>query len=205
MAALEEQDDDGDQQQKTSRERIEEELDGGVNPVRPSPDADEQVHGDQHRLPEDVEQHEIQGAEDADHRRLHDQHGDHEFPHTRFDGGPRGDDADRREQGGEQDQPEADAVDAQGVADGGSRDPLGHFPELHLRPLRLKPEIEGHGQEKLKRRGPEGHMLDGRLIFEKSHDGDADHRQQDQQRQQVRQFCRIQNDVRHRSRYMLSR
>ena len=65
---MEVEDQNGHQHQQGAEHGEQEELDGGVNPAgRIAPDPDEQVHGDEHHFPEDVEQEEIQGDEDADH------------------------------------------------------------------------------------------------------------------------------------------
>ena len=41
---------------------IQEELDGRVQAPRPAPDPDDEVHRDQHDLPEDVEQEEVEAT-----------------------------------------------------------------------------------------------------------------------------------------------
>ena len=46
---------------------IEKELDRRVQLARTTPDPDQEVHGDQHDLPEDVEQDEVEGAEHTEH------------------------------------------------------------------------------------------------------------------------------------------
>src|SRR3989441_10413255 len=61
------------------RSCVEDELDRRVNAVGAAPDADDEVHRDQHRLPEDVEEEEVEADEHAEHPRLEDQHRDHEF------------------------------------------------------------------------------------------------------------------------------
>src|SRR5256885_8817162 len=49
-----------------------------VDTVGAAPDPDDEVHGDQHRLPEHVEEEEVQTHEDPEHPRLEDQHRRHE-------------------------------------------------------------------------------------------------------------------------------
>ncbi len=68
---------DGEQHQHRAEQRIEEELEGGVDPVLAAPDADDQEHRDEAALEEDVEQHEIERTEDADHERLEHEESDH--------------------------------------------------------------------------------------------------------------------------------
>ena len=50
-----------------------EELDGGVQPVRTPPDADKEIHRHQHHFPEHEEEQEVQGNERTDHPRLQQQ------------------------------------------------------------------------------------------------------------------------------------
>src|ERR1019366_472182 len=58
------------QHQHRASQGVEEELNGGVELARAAPDPNQQVHGNQHRFPEDEEQEEIQRHEDAEHARL---------------------------------------------------------------------------------------------------------------------------------------
>ena len=60
----------GDEHQHAADQGEEEELDGGVLPPRAAPDADEEVHRQQHHFPEHVEEEEVQGHEDAQHARF---------------------------------------------------------------------------------------------------------------------------------------
>ena len=61
------EDEERDQHQHAARERVEEELHGGVDAPLVAPDPDEEVHRDEHRLPEHVEEEEVERDEDADH------------------------------------------------------------------------------------------------------------------------------------------
>ena len=63
--------DDADQEQDAARQRVEEELERRIDPAVAAPDADDHVHRDQHRLPEDVEQEQVERAEHPQHQRLH--------------------------------------------------------------------------------------------------------------------------------------
>ena len=47
-----------------------EELDGSVDSVFTTPDADHEIHGDQHQFPENVEEEQIKGNEGAQHGRI---------------------------------------------------------------------------------------------------------------------------------------
>ena len=62
-----------DQDEHAAEQRVEEELDGGILAARPAPDADEEVHRQQHHFPEDVEQEEVQRQERAEHARFQEQ------------------------------------------------------------------------------------------------------------------------------------
>ena len=65
---------DRHQHQQRADHREQEELDGGVDPARPAPDPDDEVHRDQHHLPEHVELEEVQRDEGAEHARLEEEH-----------------------------------------------------------------------------------------------------------------------------------
>ena len=59
-------DHDGHQHEERAGHGVDEELDGGVEPVGASPDPDDEVHRDQHHLEEDVEDEQVEGDEDPD-------------------------------------------------------------------------------------------------------------------------------------------
>ena len=63
----------GDQDEHAAEQGVEEELDGGIFAARPAPDADEEVHRQQHHFPEDVEEEEIEREERAEHAGFEDQ------------------------------------------------------------------------------------------------------------------------------------
>ena len=107
--------DDGHQKQGGTGQRVEEELDGCVALVRSAPDRDEQVHGHEHGFPEEVEEHEVQGREDADAGRGHEQQDDVELLDAPGDVVPGAEHAQRQEGHGQQDHEQADAVDAEMV------------------------------------------------------------------------------------------
>ncbi len=64
-------------------------------PSRVAPDADKQVHGDQHHFPEDIEQEEVQGTEHPDHTAHQGQQANHEFLDPGLDVRPGGQDTQR--------------------------------------------------------------------------------------------------------------
>jgi hypothetical protein len=105
----------GHQKHHRAGQSIEEELDRGILSARPAPDPDEQIHGDEHHLPEDIEEDKIHGTEDADHGGLHNQQTDHELLHPLADIGPGTKDTEGHDKGGQHDQQDADPVEAQGI------------------------------------------------------------------------------------------
>ena len=71
---LEAVDDHGAEHQQRADHRVDDERDRRAQPPRPAPHADQDVERDQHRLPEDVEEQEILGGEDADDRAGQEEH-----------------------------------------------------------------------------------------------------------------------------------
>src|SRR2546422_6017212 len=65
---------DPQEHQNRTQQGVEEEFDGGVELPWTSPDPDQEIHRDQHDLPEDVEEEEIERDEGPQHSRLEDQH-----------------------------------------------------------------------------------------------------------------------------------
>ena len=112
------EDQDGNKHQHASSHGKEEELDGCIDPsLGISPDADEKVHGDEHHFPEDIEEDEIEGDQGTDHSCFQEEKGDHEFLHPEGNGLPGAQDAEDGQKGGQEDQEQADSIDAQLVAD----------------------------------------------------------------------------------------
>ena len=150
LAVVEVEDQNGHQHQQGAEHGEQEELDGRIDPAgRVAPNPDEQVHGDEHHFPEDVEQEEVQGDEDADHAGHQGQQADHEFLDPDLDVVPGGQDAQRGEEGGEHDEQQGKAVDPHVVADTVSRQPLPALHELHGRGLAVEVKPEGQGNQEL--------------------------------------------------------
>jgi hypothetical protein len=103
--------DDGHQHQHGAGHGVEEELHRGVDAAVVAPDADQEVHGHQRDFPEHVKQEEILRHEDAHQAEFQQQQEGEEFLDAILHGAPGDQHADGREEGGEQDEPEADAVD----------------------------------------------------------------------------------------------
>ena len=108
---------DGEEHQDRAEQRVEEELEARIDAPLAAPDADDQEHRDQAGLEEQVEQHEVEGREDADHRRLEDEEGDHVLLDAVLDRVPRSQDAERHQERREQDERHREAVDAELEAD----------------------------------------------------------------------------------------
>ena len=114
---------DGDQHQQAPRHREEEELDRRVDPPLAAPDADQQVHRDQHHFPEDVEQEEVVGEQRAEHAGGEQEERGAEQRPVLADPLPRAEHHDRQQQDAEHHERHRDAVHRQVVADAVARDP----------------------------------------------------------------------------------
>ena len=122
--------DDADQHQQRAEQRVEKELDRRVDPVLAAPHPDQQRHRDQHDLPEDVEDEEIERHEHAEHAGFEQQQRDVILARPAIDGVPRPDDGDHREQRGQPDQDDRDPVDAHEVGDAEVRQPVDLSPGM---------------------------------------------------------------------------
>src|SRR5580704_5759832 len=98
---------------------VQDEFDGGVDAAVMAPNADEQVHRNQHYFPEEEEEEEVERKEDADDSDFQQQDGDEEFFDALLDALPRTEYGDYREKGRQDDQKDADAVDSQMIVDVG--------------------------------------------------------------------------------------
>jgi hypothetical protein len=80
---------DADQHEDRSSHGVQNKFDGGVNAAVVAPDADQQVHGDEHHFPEEEEKEKVEGEEDADDANFEKQDGDEEFLDALLDAAPR--------------------------------------------------------------------------------------------------------------------
>ena len=110
---------DGEQHQHRTEEGVEEELERGIDAARTAPHADDDEHRDEAALEEDVEKHDVERAEDADHHRLEEQEGDHVGLHALLHGFPARQDAERHQEGRQDDEQHRDAVHAHVVRNAG--------------------------------------------------------------------------------------
>ena len=77
LLAEEHQGQDADQHQGRAEHRVDEELEGGVDPPLVAPPADEEVHRDEHDLPEQEEHEQVERQEHPDAARLQQEHPRH--------------------------------------------------------------------------------------------------------------------------------
>ena len=133
---------DGDEHQQRPGHREQDELHGGVDAAAAAPDADHEVHRNQHRFPEHVEEEEIEADEDADHPRLEHEERHHELLHAVVDGVPGGRERDRCDERGEEHEQQADAVDADVIADTEPGNPAAVLHELIVRGATVEAEVE---------------------------------------------------------------
>ena len=103
-----------------------------------SPDADQEIHRDQHHFPEQEEQEQVQRNEHADHSGFQNQQRDEKAFHALVNRFPGSEDRNRREQRGQQDQKQAEPVDAQVVVNRRLRNPGAKFIQLIAGCVRIK-------------------------------------------------------------------
>ena len=120
------------QHQDRAEKCVQKKLDRGVNAVRAAPDADDQIHRDQHPLEEDVEQHAVERGEDAIKKPRHDQEGRHVLRNLFLDHDPARPDHEHRDKAVEKHQQHRDAVDAEKIVDVEAGNPLLGLDELHF-------------------------------------------------------------------------
>ncbi len=143
--------------QDRAEHRIQHELQRGINAAAVSPDADQEIHRDQHHFPEQKEQEQIERNENADHSGLKDQKANKEAFYALVDRFPRCQDRNRRKQRGQQNEKQAESVNAQVIVDRGLRNPGAEFFPLIAGGVRVKSTKEqqrksefddrrGHGQ-----------------------------------------------------------
>ena len=95
--------DDRDEHQHAAGHRVEDELDRGVDAPLVAPDPDQEVHRDEHRVPEDVEEEQVERDEHAEHRGLEREHEEREHLDVLVDRLPRGQQRQRRQEAGQHD------------------------------------------------------------------------------------------------------
>ena len=138
---------DGEQHQHRAEQRVEEELVRRVDAVLATPNADDDEHRDQAGFEEDIEEHDVERHEDADHQGLEDQEGDHVFLQTLLDRGPARENAEGHEQSRQDDEEHRDAIDADMVGDPRAEPGvLLHHLEADIGIVEVDPDEERHDE-----------------------------------------------------------
>ncbi len=133
-----------DQDEDAAEQGVEEELDGGVLAARAAPDADQEVHGQEHDFPEDVEQEEIQRQERAQHAGFQKQK-QHAVAADETVDLPASDHGQKRQHCGQDHERHADAVGAHVVVDVEVRDPrIARQPIAAVLRVALPPRLQFH-------------------------------------------------------------
>ena len=145
--------DDRHQHQQPAEQAVEQELHRRVLALADTEAPDHEIHRDQHRLEEDVEEEDIGGHEDTDNHRLEHKQQREVGLHTALGAVsvvPRSEDHDRHQHDGHQDQDERDAVHTDRVMHTELRNPVVYLGELELRTVRL--EAQRHHNRDRQRR-----------------------------------------------------
>ena len=120
-----EHEDHCDQHQHRAQQGVEEEFHRRINTVGSTPDTDHQKHRDQATFKEDVEHHQIERGEHADHHRFQQQEGDHVVGDAFLDCA-RSQNTDRHQGRGQHDKQDRNPVHAHAIAQTDTFQP-GHF------------------------------------------------------------------------------
>ena len=177
---------EGDQHEGRAEQGVEEELDGGVEPVLAAPHPDHEVHRQQHDLEEHEEQDQVLGHEGAEHAGVEHQHQDEERLGVAGirDVVPRVDDDQRGDQQGQGHQRERDPVEADREPGVDHLDPPAVDQELQLLGLVVVEVLqEQHAHHGRAQAGDQGDELVGLLLLARDHhhDGDPDEGEEDHQ------------------------
>ena len=172
---------DRHQHEQRSDHGVEDELDRRVDAPVPAPDPDDEVHRDQHHLPHHVEEEQVEGQERAQHAHLEHEERDQELLDLLADGGVRRQEHDGREEGGEQHQPQRDAVDAELEVDADAADPLLVDHELEAALAGVEPPPHAQGREEgAEREAQGGAAQDALLLARDQHEGQRAEERQEQ-------------------------
>ena len=174
---------DRHQHQQAADHGVQQKFEGRINAARPAPDADQEIHRDQHDLPEHVEQEQVNGHEGAQHAGLQEQEKElillDPVPHIT----PAGQQHQRGQKAGQQHQKQADAVHPDVVLDAEILNPGVALDKLEVG--RLAVETGQHAQRHDKgqqRRGQPRIANPGLLLLgHKEQVQGAQHGQKDEQ------------------------
>src|SRR5581483_1225709 len=190
----------GQQHQHGPEQGVQEELDSRIEFARAAPDADEQIHRNQHGFPENEEEEEVERHEDAQHAGLQHQKPDVIFLDPVLDGGPGGENRNPAEQRGQHDQQEGNAVDAEDVTGTDRGNPIVgralHELEAGLEALRPEPRHERKRDEEAGESEDVGDPANGILVVlgdEQKQDRAHQRREQDDGENVALHKCSSQN------------
>ena len=136
-----------------------------------TPHPDDEIHRDQHDLPEYVKQEHVEGNEYTQHAGGEHQHEGIERAFPLLDVVPATEDRERHHEGGEQHHEQGDAVNAQVICDPPRRDPLVVDLELHRRRALVERPPQPQRQDELDEREPKRDLL--RLCARPHHDNQS--------------------------------
>ena len=171
---------DGHQHEQRADKGVDEELDRRIQPALPAPDPDDEIHRDQHDLPEDIEHEHVQRYEDTQHAGEHGQQERVVPPLPLLDVLVGREHAERHEAGGEQHHEERDAVDPHPIGDAPGRQPVHRGGELHgPLPRHIGPPEPG-GEHELRHGDPQGEVL--RQAGRRQQDRHDPHQRQQEER-----------------------
>src|SRR5579859_1135789 len=125
--------DHGHEHQNRAQHRVQNEFDRGINAPFVAPDSDQEVHRDQHHFPEKEKFEQIERNKNADDAGFEYEQADEKAAHPLLDRFPGRQDGDGRQESGEQDEKQADAVNSEVIVDGRRRNPVVEFNELVIR------------------------------------------------------------------------
>ena len=148
---------------------------------------DQEVHRDQHRFPEDVEEHQVQRRQRAQHRRLQEQERDAVHLDPLLDVLPRAEHDDGTEEGGEEEEEQRHPVEPDVIAEPQRRGPLGLLLERVPSRCRAEPGPERDREQEREQAEEEGDALVLPAFAarqERDQDG-AEHREEGDDRQQM--------------------
>src|SRR5215813_406734 len=121
----------GDQHQYAAKHSVQKEFDCRIFTPRSAPDANEEVHGQQHQFPKDIEEKKIHGTEDAHHGRIEEKEQREIALYRAFDT-PRSEDANRTQEHGQQYHRDTDTIDADKIFNVVGSDPGNFDNELQV-------------------------------------------------------------------------
>src|SRR5258708_32765127 len=130
---------DGQEHDDGTGQCVEEEFDGGIEAAVATPDGDEEIHGDEHHFPENVEEEEIKRNEDADHAGLEEEKQNVVFLGAEMNGAPEREDGNHAEECRDNDEQQADAVNAEKIFGANEGDAFGAYLQRYAAPSRFEP------------------------------------------------------------------